>query len=133
MKEWMKTLNEEELKTVEKLPNHEEYYTYRDRYETSHLYNDESKLCSGKEIEVFSNGDYAVTTDYDTWTLYRDEDPLCTGVWVTSHTDGSYKYKFFNTTFNKYVIRSVDSDGNHSDEVEGHEEHQAEQFDYNVV
>ena len=88
---------------------------------------------SGKEIEIFANGDYAVTKDYDTWTLYRDETPLCSGVWVTSHMDGSYKYKFYNESFNKYVVRRVVPNGDYEDEVEGHEEHRAEQGDYNVV
>jgi len=71
--------------------------------------------------------------DYDSWTLYRDETPLCSGVWVNARMDGSYKYKFFNPSFNKYVIRTVMPNGEFEDEVEGHETHQEEQFDYNVM
>ena len=133
MKKWMDNLSELEKETLEKIPYHKSYYVYQDEFKHFHLINDEKELCSGKEIEVFANGFYAVTKDYDMWTLYSDEEELCTGVWVNARMDGSYKYKFYNSSFNKYVIRTVSSEGSYEDEVEGHEEHQAEQFDYNVV
>ena len=133
MKKWMDHLSEVEIKSIEKIPNHANYYTYSDKHNIHHLVVDEKELCFGKEIEIFANGDYAVTKDYDTWTLYRDKTVLCTGVWVTSHMDGSYKYKFYNDSFNKYVIRSTTPDGEYEDEIEGHEEHTAEQGDYNVM
>ncbi|MCK5779586.1 MAG: hypothetical protein KAH04_01100 [Psychrilyobacter sp.] len=133
MEKWMENLTESEVLSIEKVPNHEFYFTYTDTHGVHHLIVEGNRVSSGKEIEIFSNGDYAVTKDFDTWTLYRDEVELCTGTWVTSHTDKSYKYKFYNTSFNKYVVRSVNPDGSHEDEIEGHENHQTEQGDYNVM
>lgn len=133
MKKWMDHISEVEIKTIEKVPNHENYYTYCDKDGIYHLVDEEKELCFGKEIEIFANGDYALTKNYDTWTLYRDETSLCTGVWVTSHMDGSYKYKFYNESFNKYVVRRVAPNGDYEDEIEGHEEHRTEQGDYNVI
>lgn len=133
MKKWMDHVSDVMIKTIEKVPNHKNYYTYIDKFDIHHLVDEEKELCFGKEIEIFANGDYAVTKDYDIWTLYRDKTPLCIGVWVSSHSNGSYKYKFYNDSFNKYVIRTVTKDGNHIDEIEGHEKHMTQQEDYNLI
>jgi len=133
MAKWMDELTTVEKDSIEKIPYHKDYYIYCDKFKNFHLFHGEKELCNGREIEVFANGDYAVTKDYDSWTLYRDETPLCSGVWVNARMDGSYKYKFFNQSFNKYVIRTVMPNGEFEDEVEGHETHQEEQFDYNVM
>lgn len=118
MENWMIKLSDEEKQSLEAIPNHEGFYTYSDKFGTHYLMKGNQILHEGKEIEVFSSGDYAITKDYDTWTLYRGEDILCEGVWVLSHANKSYTFKYYNETIGRYIIETIGSDGEKQDEVE---------------
>lgn len=118
MEDWMINLTEEEKKTLEPVPNFEGFYTYSDKFGTHFLMKENEILHKGKEIEVFSNGDFAVTKDYDIWTLYRGEEKLCEGVWVLSHSDGSYIFKYYSEAIGRYIIETIGADGEKKDEIE---------------
>lgn len=118
MEAWKERLSEDELNTIESIPSHEGYYTYSDKQGTHYLIKDGEVVRQGKEIEVFSSGDYAITTNYDTWSLYRGDELLCEGVWVLSHNDQSYTFKYYNDTIGKYIIEKVSPNGKKQDEIE---------------
>ena len=118
MDDWMINLSEEERKTLEPIPGHERFYTYSDKFGTHFIMKDGKVLHKGKEVEIFTSGDYAVTEDYDIWRLFRGEEKLCEGIWVLSHTDKSYTFKYYNETIGRYIIETVDADGEKQDEVE---------------
>ena len=122
MENWMTNLTEEERSTLEAVPNQEGYYTYSDKFGTHFLMKGAEVLHQGKEIEVFSNGDYAVTKDYDTWCLYRGEEKLCEGVWVLSHANKSITFKYYNDDIGKFIIENINPDGEKKDEIEVNED-----------